>query len=193
MKAGLGFARGLGVSLDDFSPRLAAEAREISETLQDLEARTQVNTPVDRRPPTARAPPLLGELRAKADGGLEQTLYETPLYHASVELLSRDQDAYASRVRGDVFFPRYRAGEFLILSKSADRIQGTDVLVQIELGPLLLMQWNWCRDGEVQLLPLSGIGAPMTIAEDDISWSERVLGVAGPDSLRRPQEVPMKI
>ena len=88
------------------------------------------------------------------------------------------------RVRGDVFYPRYRAGEFLILSGIEKLVPGVDVIVAIDLGPRYLKQWNWSKDGEVQLLPVAGESPPMTIPTEEISEMHRVLAAVGPDALR---------
>lgn len=187
MKAAIGFARGLGVPIEDFSPRLAAEARRIAAVVNDLDRTLDEDIRMGRRLQPASSPALLGEIRRTAQGTLERHLYDYSggRNFPSVDILVRDPDAAAFRIRGDVCYPRYRAGEFVITSSSAERLQGTDVIVQIDLGPLLLMQWNWERDGDVQLLPIRGDSGPMTIPLTDISWSERVLAVTGPDFLLR--------
>jgi transcriptional regulator with XRE-family HTH domain len=184
LKAGLGFARGLGVELEQFSPRLAAEARSISDTLNDLGRNALSGSPAGKRLPAPQEPPLLGELRQTQDGKLEQVLYGNQP-QGRVSFLTRDDHAYALRIRGDAFHPRYRAGECLILSAAEDKVQGADALVQITLGPLILMQWNWERDGDVQLLPLSEPGRPMTLSSESLSWAHRVLAVVGQDSITK--------
>ena len=184
LKAALGFARGLGVELEQFSPRLAAEARKIAATLNDLGQNSSPGTSLGRQLPEPANPPLLGELRAAQDGKLEQTLYgDQP--RDVVSLMARDPHAYALRIRGDGFHPRYRAGEALLLSAVEDLVQGADVLLQIEAGPLVLMQFNWEKDGDVQLLPLGDLGRPMTVPRDQVAWSHRVLATLQGDTVKK--------
>lgn len=186
MKAGLGFSRGLGVPLASFSPRLALEAMGIA-SVTSSEPVVISSVQSLYMPVQALQPPLLSELRVNTDGHVEQTL-SVRTEKAAVNVFSQDSNAYAARIRGDGFFPRYRAGEFLILSKSAERVQGADILVQVEGGPLLLMQFNWAREDEMQLLPLNGSGSPLTLPMADIAWSECVLAVANIGSLQANPE-----
>ena len=183
-KAALGFARGLSVPLKEFSPRLDIEARGIASTLQELDSTALKSEVQVRRNLFLSTAPLLGELKKGLDGNVEEVNYGMQADTGQVEFWSHGLDAYAMRVRGDVFFPRYRAGEFLILSGIEKMVSGVDVLVAIDLGPRFLKQWNWTKDGEVQLLPLAGESPPMTIPLEDISEMHRVLAAVGPDALR---------
>ena len=184
LKAALGFARGLGTSIKDFSPRLDIEARSISTALQELDSdAVKSGVQVSRQRFLATAP-LLGEYRKGPDGTVETVLYDWKSDAGQVDFWSDGLDAYAMRVRGDVFYPRYRAGEFLILSGIEKLVPGVDVIVAIDQGPRYLKQWNWSKDGEVQLLPVAGEGPPMTIPTEEVIEMHRVLAAVGPDALR---------
>lgn len=120
--------------------------------------------------------PVVGEVRAGADGYLEELQYPVGNGEGHVEYWTRDDAAYALRVRGDSMHPRYRAGEFVVVTPSGEPRLGGDVVVACHDGRKMLKQLNWMRDGEIQLLSVNGDYAPLTIPASDILAIHNVAG-----------------
>ena len=171
LKAATGFAIGLGVFIRDFSPRLDAEAQLIAKATHPTIATAEYDHTLGE----ATSPPLLGELRF--DAIRESVVYEN-VTHLSTQHVAfwMKEDAYAVRIVGDYFFPRYRSGEILVLATRAPTTLGTDALVTLDDLTRHLVQWNRETDREVSLLPLNGVGRPLTVKKTSIQEAEEVLG-----------------
>lgn len=127
----------------------------------------------------ARRIPVTGSVRGGDDGYLVQD--NTP--DGWVEYWTGDPHAYALRVRGDSMHPRYRAGEFVVITPSIEAQPGRDVVVKLTCGKCLLKQLNWTRGDEVQLLSINNGYAPMTIMREEVECIDRVAGSVGADSM----------
>lgn len=112
--------------------------------------------------------PVVGEVKGGSDGYLEELQYPVGHGDGFVEYPAADSAAYALRVRGDSMHPRYRAGEFIVVSPSFEAQPGDDVVVSLKDGRKLLKQLNWLRDGEVQLLSINDTFAPLTITVAEV-------------------------
>lgn len=127
----------------------------------------------------SRRVPVTGSVRGGDDGYLVQD--NTP--DGWVEYWTGDPQAYALRVRGDSMHPRYRAGEFVVITPSIEAQPGRDVVVKLIDGKCLLKQFNWARGDEVQLLSINNGYTPMTIMCSEIECIDRVAGSVGADSM----------
>lgn len=127
----------------------------------------------------ARRVPITGSVRAGPDGYLVQD--NTP--DGWVTYWTGDPHAYALRIKGDSMHPRYRAGEYVVVTPSIEAQPGRDVVVKLHDGNCVLKQLNWIRDDELQLLSINNGYEPMTIARQEIDCVERVAGSVGPDSM----------
>lgn len=127
----------------------------------------------------SRRVPVTGCVRGGDDGYLVQD--NTP--DGWVEYWTGDSHAYALRIRGDSMHPRYRAGEFVVITPSIEAQPGRDVVVKLTNGKCLLKQLNWSRGDEVQLLSINNGYAPMTILRSEIECMDRVAGSVGADSM----------
>lgn len=153
--------------------------------LQRPEIKLQTQ-PIARREPTnvetapslreSQGVPVVGEVRAGPNGYLEELQYPTGHGEGFVEYWTRDKTAYALRVRGDSMHPRYRAGEFVVVSPTGEPRIGGDVVVAMIDGRKMLKQLNWIRDGEVQLLSINGDYAPETLSIVDVDFIHNVAG-----------------
>lgn len=132
---------------------------------------------------TARQIPVVGEVKGGDDGYLHELQYPVGHGDGFVEYWCRDGNAYALRVRGDSMHPRYRAGEFVVVTPSIEAQQGSDVVVALKDGRKLLKQLNWKRGDEIQLLSINNHFAPMTISLDAVLAVHRVAGAVGSDAL----------
>lgn len=127
----------------------------------------------------SRMVPVTGSVKGGDDGYLMQD----PIPDGFVEYWTGDPQAYALRIKGDSMHPRYRAGEFVVVTPSIEAQPGRDVVVKLTNGKCLLKQLNWMRNDEVQLLSINNGYAPMTISRDEVECICRVAGSVGPDSM----------
>ncbi len=130
--------------------------------------------------------PVVGEVRAGPEGYLEEMQYPVGHGDGFVEYWTRDASAYALRVRGDSMHPRYRAGEFVVVSPSGEPRAGGDVVVACRDGRKMLKQLNWIRDGEIQLLSINGDYAPVTLLLSDVESIQNVAGSVPRDAFQAP-------
>lgn len=127
----------------------------------------------------SRRVPITGSVRGGDDGYLVQDT--TP--DGWVEYWTGDPQAYALRIKGDSMHPRYRAGEFVVVTPSIEAQPGRDVVVKLHDGKCLLKELNWIRGDEIQLLSINNGYAPMTISKEEVECICRVAGSVGPDSM----------
>lgn len=124
----------------------------------------------------SRRIPVVGEVKGGADGHLEELQYPVGHGEGFVEHWAGDASAYALRVRGDSMHPRYRHGEFVVVTPSIEAEPGSDVIVQLTDGRKLIKQLNWVRDGDVQLLSVNDDFKPLTMPLADILSIHSVAG-----------------
>lgn len=127
----------------------------------------------------SRRVPITGSVRGGDDGYLVQDT----IPDGWIEYWTGDPLAYALRIKGDSMHPRYRAGEFVVVTPSIEAQPGRDVVVKLFNGKCLLKQLNWKREDEIQLLSINNGYAPMTISIDEVECICRVAGSVGPDSM----------
>jgi phage repressor protein C with HTH and peptisase S24 domain len=131
----------------------------------------------------ARRVPVVGQVQGGVDGFLEELQYPVGHGEGYVEYWCKDPTAYAVRVKGDSMHPRYRAGEFVVVTPGIEAQPGSDVVVALQDGRKLLKQLNWQRDGEIQLLSINNHFAPLTLTLAEVQWVHRVAGSVGRDAL----------
>ena len=124
----------------------------------------------------SRHVPVVGHVKGGVDGFLEEMQYPSGHGEGYVEYWVKDPAAYALRVKGDSMHPRYRAGEFIVVTPSIEAQPGRDVVVKMRDGRKLLKQLNWIRGDEVQLLSINDGYAPTTLSVDEIESIHRVAG-----------------
>lgn len=172
LEAGLSYAKALGVSLEQISPRLAKMVRDVPRLIE-----SNVEPALELK--KSRRVPITGSVRGGPDGYLVQ---DNGL-DGWVEYWTGDPRAYALRVKGDSMHPRYRAGEYVVITPSIEAQSGRDVVVKLHDGNCLLKQLNWIREDEVQFVSINNGYEPMTIGLEEIECIERVAGSVGPDSM----------
>lgn len=129
--------------------------------------------------------PLVGEVKGGEDGYLEELQYPVGHGEGVIEYPTSDPHAYALRVRGDSMFPRYRAGEFVIVEPSIEPQTGDDVVVLCTNGRKLLKVMNWKRDGEIQLLSINNGYAPLTLPLCEVQSIQLAAGRARRSALKK--------
>lgn len=126
--------------------------------------------------------PVVGEVKAGTEGYLEELQYPVGHGEGYVEYWTSDKHAYALRVRGDSMHPRYRAGEFIIVSPSIEAQPGSDVVICMNDGQKMLKTLSWVRDREVQLLSINNGYTPFTVERSEIHQIQRVAGSVPSDA-----------
>ena len=130
----------------------------------------------------SRLIPVVGHVNGGTDGYLEEMQHPVGHGEGFVEYWTKDDCAYALRVKGDSMHPRYRASEFVIITPSIEPQPGRDVLVKMKDGRKLLKQLNWIRGDEIQLLSINDGYGPTTLSIDEIESIQRVAGGVPPDA-----------
>lgn len=120
--------------------------------------------------------PVVGEVKGGDDGYFEELQYPVGHGEGTVPYWVRDPHAYALRVKGDSMSPRFRAGEFVVITPSIEAQPGNDVVVLLHNGKKLLKQLGWDRVDAIQLTSINNGYAPMTIERSEISKIHRVAG-----------------
>lgn len=133
----------------------------------------------------SRRVPVVGEVKGGDDGYLDELQYPVGHGDGYVDYPVTDPQAYALRVRGDSMYPRYKAGEFIVVEPSLEAQPGDDVVVSLKDGRKLLKELNWVRDGEVQLLSSNNHFGPMTIQLEDVLYIQLVSGRARRSSFHK--------
>lgn len=127
----------------------------------------------------SRKVPVTGAVKGGDDGYLVQD----NTAEGFVEYWTGDPRAFALRIKGDSMHPRYRAGEFVVVTPSIEAQTGRDVVVRLTNGKCLLKQLNWIREDECQFVSINNGYEPMTIPKEEIECICRVAGCVGPDAM----------
>lgn len=125
----------------------------------------------------ARWVPVVGEVQGGVDGYLLEMEYPVGHGDGRVPYHGRDREAYALRVRGDSMFPRYRAGEFVIVEPNMDPQPQEDVVVILKDGRKMLKLLNWINSEEAQFLSINDGVKPLTLQLSEIDRMQRVAGL----------------
>lgn len=133
---------------------------------------------------TSRLIPVVGHVKGGLDGYLEEMQYPVGHGEGFIEYWVRDPSAYALRVKGDSMHPRFRAGEFIVVTPGIEAQPGRDVVVKLKDGRKLLKQLNWIRGDEIQLLSVNNGYAPTTLSIDEVESIQRVAGSVPPDAFQ---------
>lgn len=174
-------------------------SKEVMEKLAEVYGRGRdpnwVNLPLAPSPENvAPAPslrpagriPVVGHVKGGDDGYLEEMQFPVGTGEGFVEYWTRDSSAFALRVKGDSMHPRYRAGEFVVVTPHQEAQPGQDVVVKLTNGKKLLKQLNWLRNGEVQLLSINNHYGPMTLSLSEVESIQRVAGSVPSDAFIEP-------
>jgi phage repressor protein C with HTH and peptisase S24 domain len=133
---------------------------------------------------SSRLVPVVGHVKGGTDGYLDEMQFPTGYGEGFVEFWTKDSAAYALRVKGDSMHPRYRAGEFIVVTPSIEAQPGRDVVVKLKDGRKLLKLLNWVRGDEIQLLSINDGYAPTTLSVDEVESIHRVAGGVPQDAFQ---------
>lgn len=125
--------------------------------------------------------PLKGAISPIKNGGFWMETDNKLDARGRVHYAKPTPQRYALRVLGDELFPRYRAGEFLILDPELEARPGDEVVVTMTDGRLAVLQLVSRRDGIVSCMRIGVDPKPASMRESEIASVVRVMGHAHPD------------
>lgn len=171
LSVALKFARGLGVPVARFSPRLAAELAAAG-----IPADLQVTGPIGII--RASQIPVVGTARGGDDGYYIEIDYPAGHGDGYVSYPTKRSNAYALRLKGDSMRPRIKPGEYVIIEPDVPCRPGDEVLVKTKGGRSMIKVLHSQRSGFVELLSLNDEHKPITIDVADIELMHHVAGIA---------------
>jgi phage repressor protein C with HTH and peptisase S24 domain len=172
LSVALKFARGLGVPISRFSPRLAAELRAAGIDSGQHIASESINIL------RASQIPVVGTARGGEDGYYVEIDYPAGHGDGYVSYPTKRSNAYAIRVRGDSMRPRIKPGEYVIIEPDIPVRPGDEVIVRTKSGRSMVKVLHAERSGFVELLSLNDEHKPITLEAADIEFMHHVAGIA---------------
>jgi SOS-response transcriptional repressor LexA len=169
LRVALKFARGLGVPLSHFSPRLAAELEELGASS------TNVDAPNTLKILKASRIPVTGVVRESSPPYVH---VEPPTVAGFVSYPTKRGNAYALLVHGDFARPRVKPGEYLVIEPSIECQPGDEVFVRTRGGRCLIKVLHARRATFVELLPLNDEHKTISIDLSDIESMHYIAGIA---------------
>lgn len=128
--------------------------------------------------PLVREVPIIGHVIANPteDGHFDDMGFPPGAGEGFVPWATRDPNAYAVRVKGDSYQPRYRPGEILVVEPGAANIPGDDVIVRTKDGRRMLKKFQYQRGPEITLGSINDRYSPLSISVEQIESIHHVAG-----------------
>lgn len=168
------YAKGFGCSIDDISPRLAAEARAAFTT------KSHDYLPEGAVPAALKAAFRVGIVQGGDNGFIEDytpapTAQESePVLYAST---LRDEQAYAVKVRGSSMEPTIMVGWDVVASPNRPAEPPDLCVVYFTNGRKALKRLQWRRDGMVCLASISDSHKKITEPVENIIRMDKVISI----------------
>jgi len=159
-------------STESLSKILVATGTEIGDFLGILEHHRGFG---EAPSPGFRGVPLLGLAQAGAGGFFDDAGFPAGRGWDEVEFPGPGENVFALQVTGDSMMPLYRAGDTIIVARSADLKRGDRVVVKTREGEVMakVMQRRTARN--VELASLNPAHPVRSIAVAEIEWMGRIL------------------
>jgi phage repressor protein C with HTH and peptisase S24 domain len=176
-------AKILGIPVERFSPRIAKEISELAIAANPVPATEPLESNVEPGPPITSAPrriDIVGTAQLGHDG------YWLSLDQAAgwVETYSRDEDAYALRLKGDSMAPAIRSGWIAICEPNHRLVPGEYVLITTTDGQSMVKELLFETDEDVSLMSINtAYGERLTIARPDIENIHYVGAILAPSKV----------
>ena len=161
--------------VEAFSPRLAKEISEL--------ARLGLESNVEQGPPITSPPrriDIVGTAQLGPDGywvGINES-------DGWVETYSRDEDAYALRLRGDSMSPAIRNGWVAVCEPNHRLVPGEYVMVTTNDGQSMVKELLFQNEEEVSLMSVNAAyGERRTIGRSDIDKIHYVGNILAPSKV----------
>lgn len=182
LKAALGFARGLGCLVDDFSPRLAADRDRLFNDLNAGEnSLKRAGIPLIERP-LANSASLVYVVGRDEDGRLPSQVWSkgalTPdgmVAGIVARVSSQDPYAFAIEVQGINMIPRFFPGEFALVEPTTIPGIEDDVIVRLTSGKDFIRRLASDLDEETLQLTSYHDPSVLNIKKVDIAWMHIVV------------------
>jgi SOS-response transcriptional repressor LexA len=171
LSVALKFAKGLRVSVADFSPRLAHELHLAGMATAAHAADDSINIL------RASQIPVVGTARGGDDGYFVE-LELTGQPDGFVSYPTKRSNAYAIRVKSDRMRPRIKPGEYVIVEPDVPCNPGDEVVVRTKAGRSMITVLHATRKGFVELLALNDDQRPVTLDLSEIESIHHVAGIA---------------
>lgn len=155
--------------------RMAAVAQALGVSVQDLLNPGVLQVEPAPHPRARVRLQVAGDIRGLSNRHVHLTPYPT-VSTTTVDFPINDPAATCWRVVGHELAPRYRHGEYLVLSPGAEPRPGVDVLVRCRDGRILLGTFAWQLEDQLQLLPLNEGSGPITLLLTEIETMQPVAG-----------------
>jgi phage repressor protein C with HTH and peptisase S24 domain len=122
--------------------------------------------------------PIIGHVIANPteDGYFDDMGFPPGAGEGYVPWATRDRNAYAVRVKGDSYQPRYRPGEVLVVEPNAANVSGDDVIVRTKDGRKMLKKLQYQRGTEITLGSINDRYSPLSISVEEIESIHHVAG-----------------
>lgn len=132
---------------------------------------------------TGRAVPVVGTAKM-GDQGFYSELSSVPgAGDGSVQIHTRDPNAYAVRVRGESMAPAIRDGWYVVIEPNSPPAVGEYVLVKLRDGRKMVKELLFQRPDSIAVISVNG-GERLTIAREDLDDMQAVAAVVPPSKFR---------
>ncbi|OOQ44249.1 Cro/Cl family transcriptional regulator [Pseudomonas fluorescens] len=161
--------------VESFSPRLADEIAKMAQS--SFESNVEAGPPIYSSP---RRINIEGTAQLGSEG------YWTSLDQAAgwVETYSRDEDAYALRLKGDSMAPAIRSGWVAVCEPNHRLVPGEYVMVTTVDGQSMVKELLFETEEEVSLMSInSAYGERLTVARIDIEKIHYVGAILAPSKV----------
>lgn len=134
-------------------------------------------------PGTIRRVPIVGMAKLGDDGYYEELSYPTGHGDGWVESYSRDQNAYALRVKGDSMHPAIRHGQIVVVSPNSSCMPGAFVLLALRDGRKMVKELVMERTDEITVESVNG-GSRLTLERGEIEKMHAISSIVFPHQWR---------
>lgn len=134
------------------------------------------------RMPPASFVPVVGTAKMGDNGFYEEISAIPGAGDGVIETYSKDQDAYALKVRGDSMSPAIRDGWFVIIEPRASPTVGEYVLVKLRNGKRMVKELLYQRADSIAVMSIKGENRQTILNEelDDHGGLQAVAGILPP-------------
>jgi SOS-response transcriptional repressor LexA len=120
----------------------------------------------DARGPRLQTVPIRWHATTESEGLVE--MREVKENHQWVEAVVQSPNAFAVRIKGHDLKPRIRSGEVFIVEPTRKPAPGDDVLVHLQSGEFMVLQYLYTRDDELVLGPINEDGVNAHVPDSEI-------------------------
>jgi phage repressor protein C with HTH and peptisase S24 domain len=176
-------AKMLGIPVERFSPRIAKEISDLAIAANAVPSVESLQSNVEPGPPIISSPRRI-DIVGTAQLGHEG--YWTSLDQAAgwVETYSRDEDAYALRLKGDSMAPAIRSGWIAVCEPNHRLVPGEYVMITTTDGQSMVKELLFETDEDVSLMSINtAYGERLTIARSDIENIHYVGAILAPSKV----------